>query len=91
MGEQKAAEEETKRKAAEAARVRAAEEAKLKAEEAAKKLAEADAKLKAQLEVAAKLQQAPIVVASAPSAPETMRDVAPLSILQISRGCCNFI
>jgi uncharacterized caspase-like protein len=77
MGKEKAAEEEIKRKAAEAARVRAAEEAKLKAEEAAKKLAEEEAKLKARLEAVAKSQQAPTVIASAPSAPEAARAVAP--------------
>jgi uncharacterized caspase-like protein len=76
MGKEKAAEEEIKRKAAEAARVRAAEEAKLKAEEAAKKLAEEEAKLKARLEAVAK-SQAPTVIASAPSAPEAARAVAP--------------
>jgi uncharacterized caspase-like protein len=77
MGKEKAAEEEIRRKAAEAARVRAAEEAKLKAEEAARKFAEEEAKLKAKLEAVTKSQQAPIVVASAPSAPDAARAVAP--------------
>jgi uncharacterized caspase-like protein len=92
MGKEKAAEEETRRKAAEGARLRAteearlkaeadakraAEEARLKAEEAAKKFAEEEAKLKAKLEAVAKSQQAPIVVASAPSAPEATRNEAP--------------
>ena len=76
LGKEKAAEEETKRKAAEAARVRAAEEAKLKAEAEAKKAAEEEAKLKAKLDAAAKLQQAPIVVASAPGATEATRNAA---------------
>ena len=109
MGKEKAAEEETKRKAAEAARVRAAEEARLKAEadakktaeeearrkaieearfraadearlkaeEAARRFAEEEAKLKAKLEAVAKSQHAPTVIASAPSAPETTRALAP--------------
>jgi Caspase domain len=77
MGKEKAAEEETKRKAAEAAQVRAAEEARLKAEEAARRFAEEEAKLKAKLEAVAKSQQAPMVVASAPSAPDATRAVAP--------------
>ena len=47
MGKEKAAEEEIKRKAAEAARVRAAEEAKLKAEADAKKAGEEEARRRA--------------------------------------------
>jgi membrane protein involved in colicin uptake len=73
----KAAEEETRRKAAEEARYRAAEEARLKAEEAARKLAEEEAKLKARLEAVVKSQQTPMVVASAPSAPDPTRAPAP--------------
>lgn len=73
----KTAEEEVRRKAAEEARYRAAEEARLKAEEAARKFAEEEAKLKAKLEAVAKSQQTPTVVASAPSAPETTRALAP--------------
>lgn len=100
MGKEKAAEEEIKRKAAEAARVRAVEEARLKAEadakkaaeeardraveaarlkaeEAARKFAEEEAKLKAKLEAVVKSQQTPTVVASAPSAPDATRALAP--------------
>jgi uncharacterized caspase-like protein len=77
MGKEKAAEEEIKRKAAEAAQARAAEEARLKAEEAARRFAEEEAKLKAKLEAVTKSQQAPTVVASAPSAPDATRAVAP--------------
>jgi uncharacterized caspase-like protein len=77
MGKEKAAEEEVKRKATEAARVRDAEEARLKTEEAARKFAEEEAKLKAKLEAVAKSQQAPTVVASAPSGPESTRAPAP--------------
>jgi uncharacterized caspase-like protein len=100
IGKEKAAEEEIKRKAAEAARVRAVEEARLKAEadakkaaeeardraveaarlkaeEAARKFAEEEAKLKAKLEAVVKSQQTPTVVASAPSAPDATRALAP--------------
>jgi uncharacterized caspase-like protein len=74
----KTTEEEAKRKAAEEARLRAAEEARSKAEEAAKKnLAEEEAKLKAKLETVSKSQQAPVVVASAPSAAEAARSATP--------------
>jgi len=76
LGKEKAAEEELKRKAAEAAQLRAAEEARLKTEEAAKKLAEEEAKLKAKLEEVAK-SQTPMVVASAPSAAEAARNAVP--------------
>jgi uncharacterized caspase-like protein len=65
------------KKAADEARDRAVEAARLKAEEAAKKFAEEEAKLKARLDAAVKSQQAPTVVASAPSAPEATRAVAP--------------
>jgi len=89
LGKEKAAEEELKRKAAEAARVKAAEEARLQAdaarqqvEAAAKKLAEEEAAFKARLDAAAKAQQAQqkVVVASAPAAaaPEVSRNVAPV-------------
>jgi uncharacterized caspase-like protein len=91
LGKEKAAEEELKRKAAEAARVKTIEEARLKAEaetkqraaaEAranaeAKRLAEEENKLKAKLDATAKAQQAPIVVANAPNASPTSRSVAP--------------
>jgi uncharacterized caspase-like protein len=91
LGKEKAAEEELKRKAAEAARVKTNEEARLKAEaetkqraaaEAranaeAKRLAEEENKLKAKLDATAKAQQAPIVVANAPNASPTSRSVAP--------------
>jgi uncharacterized caspase-like protein len=73
----KAAEEGARRKVAEEARYRASEEARLKAEEAARKFAEEEAKLKAKLEAVAKSQQAPTVVASAPSAPDATRAAAP--------------
>ena len=73
----KAGEEEARRRAAEEARYRAAEEARLKAEEAARKFAEEEAKLKAKLEAVVKSQQTPTVVASAPSAPEATRALAP--------------
>jgi uncharacterized caspase-like protein len=76
LGREKAAEEEAKRKAAEAIQLRAAEEARLKTEEAAKKLAEEEAKLKAKLEEVAK-SQTPMVVASAPSAVEAARNAVP--------------
>lgn len=69
LGKEKAAEEELKRKAADAASVRAAEEARLRAEETTKKFAEEQAKLKAQLEAIKTQQQQKTVVASAPSAP----------------------
>ena len=89
LGKEKAAEEELKRKAAEAARVKTAEEARLQAdaarqqvEAAAKKLAEEEAAFKARLDAAAKAQQAQqkVVVASAPAAaaPEVSRNVAPV-------------
>jgi uncharacterized caspase-like protein len=77
LGKEKAAEEELKRKAAEAARVRAAEEARLKAEAETKRLAEQEARLKAKLEAVEKSQQAPMVIASAPSAPDATRKETP--------------
>ena len=73
----KTAEEEARRKAIEEARFRAADEARLKAEEAARRFAEEEAKLKTNLEAVAKSQQAPTVIASAPSAPETTRALGP--------------
>jgi uncharacterized caspase-like protein len=69
LGKDKAAEEDLKRKAAEAAKLRDSEEARLKAETDAKKFAAEEAKLKARLELLAKEQQAQkTVIASAPSA-----------------------
>ena len=65
------------KKAAEEARDRAVEAARLKAEEAARKFAEEEAKLKAKLEAVVKSQQTPTVVASAPSAPDAARALAP--------------
>lgn len=65
------------KKAAEEARDRAVEAARLKAEEAARKFAEEEAKLKAKLEAVVKSQQTPTVVASAPSAPDATRALAP--------------
>ena len=92
----KSTEEEAKRKAAEEARLRAAEEARLKAEEAAKKLAEEEVKLKTKLEAVSKSQQAPIVVASAPSAAEATRsatmdpgDIARLLQFHLKRVGCD--
>ena len=90
LGKEKAADEELKRKAAEAARVREAEDARLqaeaarlKAEAAAKKFAEEEAALKAKFEAAAKAQQAAqqkLVVASAPptAAPEAPHGASPV-------------
>lgn len=71
LGKEKAAEEDVKRKAAEATKLRDAEDARLKAEAEAKKFAEDEAKLRAKLDALAKAQQdqQKIVVASAPSAP----------------------
>jgi len=65
------------KKAADDARDRAIEDARRKAEEAARKFAEEEAKLKAKLEAASRSQQAPTVVASAPSGPDGTRAVAP--------------
>jgi uncharacterized caspase-like protein len=65
------------KKAADEARDRAIDDARRKAEEAARKFAEEEAKLKAKLEAASKSQQAPTVVASAPSGPDATRAVAP--------------
>ena len=76
MGKEKADEEELKRKAVEAARVRAAEEAKLKAEAETKRLAEEEARLKAKLEAVEKSRQAPTVIASAPSTADATRNAA---------------
>ena len=82
----KATEEEAKRKAA--------EEMRLKAEADAKKLAEEEAKLKAKLEAVARSQQAPIVVASAPSAVEATpamesSDIARLLQFHLKRVGCD--
>jgi uncharacterized caspase-like protein len=80
LGKDKAAEEELKRKAAEATQLKASEEARLKAEANAKRFAEEEAKLKAKLDAFAKTQQEQkMVVASAPGAatPEAKRGVTP--------------
>src|SRR5262245_28504427 len=54
-------------------REKAAEEARPKADDTARRFDEAEAKLKAKLEAVTKSQQAPTVIASAPSAPEATR------------------
>jgi hypothetical protein len=80
LGKDKAAEEELKRKAAEATQLKASEEARLKAEATAKRFAEEEAKLKTKLDALAKMQQEQkMVVASVPNAatPDAKRSVTP--------------
>jgi hypothetical protein len=102
LGKDKAAEEDLKRTAAEAAKLRASEEARLKAEAEAKKFAAEEAKLRAKLDALAKAQQdqQKMVVASAPTTvtPEATRsavaainpaDIASLLQFHLKRVGCD--
>src|SRR5262245_7729124 len=101
LGKEKAAEEELKRKGAEAAQVKAAEDARLRAEEEAKRRVvvegarqKAEAAARKEVETASKSQQAPIVVASAPSGSDASpaldtADIARLLQFHLKRVGCD--